>query len=506
MNFADLLTQESKWSITENGEECKNTTDNPLLDLFATIGALRSRSEDEIVKKFLLAYAYDPLLAVRCVFYARDIRGGLGERNTFRVLLNFMGSFIPKTVKYNLDEIPDKGRWDDLYSLIGTEVEDDMWDFVKAQLDVDMTMTTCKCPIVCISLLAKWLKKADSKSKNTKALGIYTAHKLGFSVYEYKRICNFLRKQIGIVECQMSANEWDKINYPSVPSRSMMNYRNAFRRHDEERFDQYINNVSEGKEKINSSTLFPYDIVYKVMNENIAGINVLEEQWKALPNYIDGEYNVLVMADVSRSMFPKAICSSIGLALYFAERNKGAYHNLFMTFSENPRIVYIPDFSKMKLYEKIKYIERSDWGNNTNLYKAFNRILEIALKGKDGNGKEKCPKEEMPKALIVISDMEIDAGCAKHDRKTTSQKVKEMFEEAGYDCPKLVYWNVQSRNDTFLADKDDANTLLVSGQSPSVFKQVMKSLDKTPEDMMKAVLNSERYAMINLGVRTRHYA
>lgn len=486
MNFADSLKDEVKWAMTENGEVCKTTTDNPLLDLFATIGALRSRSEDEIVNKFILAYNFDPLHTVRCVFYARDIRGGLGERNTFRILIHFMGNYCPSTLLKNFEFIKEMGRWDDFYSLIGTKVEDQMWEYISNQLNLDICNYEQNKPI---SLLAKWLKKADSTSGNTKRLGIYTAKRLYMPIYKYKRLSNKLRKHIGVVEQKMSSNEWCDIDYSKVPSKAMMNYRNAFCRHDQEGFTNFIGKVKSGENKINSSTLYPYEIIEKMLQPDQKEYEVLEEQWKALPNYIDGEFNVLVMADVSGSMSGRPLYSSIGLALYFAQRNIGKYHNLFMTFSENPQIVELADVS---FANQIRMINQSDWGLNTNLYKALEYILKIAIENN-------CKNHELPKALLVVTDMEIDSAVEidESDRCTSATRIRKRFEQYGYSCPKIVIWNVDSRHDTFLADKNDVNTLLVSGQSPSIFRQVMKCLDKTPEQMMIATLDSDRYKYID---------
>ena len=195
------------------------------------------------------------------------------------------------------------------------------------------------------------------------------------------------------------------------------------------------------------------------------------------------------MADVSGSMSGRPLYSSIGLALYFAQRNIGKYHNLFMTFGENPQIVELADVS---FANQIRMINQSDWGLNTNLYKALEYILKIAIENN-------CKNHELPKALLVVTDMEIDSAVEidESDRCTSATRIRKRFEQYGYSCPKIVIWNVDSRHDTFLADKNDVNTLLVSGQSPSIFRQVMKCLDKTPEQMMIATLDSDRYKYID---------
>lgn len=484
MNYANVLREEVKWTKTENGADCKNATDSALLDLFATIGSLRSRPEDEIIRLFELAYSENPLYAMKTLFYSRDIREGMGERRTFRTILPYLAKRYPESLVKNLGLIGEYGRYDDIYSLINTPVEGVMWKIVKEQLWQDKKNAQEEKPV---SLLAKWLKSADASSQNTRKLGIYTAKSLGMSVYDYKRLVKSLRKYIDVVERKMSAKQWNTINYPAVPSRAMMNYRNAFRTHDEERFVRYIEDVSIGKEKINSGTLYPYDIVEKILYKHEDN-KVLEAQWNNLPDYIGGECNALVMADVSGSMTGRPMATSIGLALYFAERNKGAYHNLFMTFSGTPEVVEV---NGNTLIDKIQFISRANWQMNTNLEAALFKILDIA---KESN----CSQDEIPKSLIVVSDMEIDACAGKGHREQFYDYVSRVYEENGYYIPNIVFWNVNSRNDVFLADKNRRGVQLVSGQSVNTFKNLINSIDKTPEEMMFQVLDSERYKPITI--------
>lgn len=484
MNFADIIKEESKWTKTENGADVKNTTESAMLDMFAVIGSMRSRSEDEIIQKFELAYQEDPLTAVRCVFYARDIRRGLGERRVFRVLLPYMAKKHPNTLEYNIKLIAEYGRFDDLYSLVDTPLETLMWSFVKEQLRSDQDAMEQNRPC---SLLAKWLKKADASSKNTRKLGIYTAQKLDMTVYNYKRLCNKLRKHIDIVEQRMSARQWQSIHYPSVPSRAMMNYRNAFSRHDEERFSEYLEEVQSGEKKINSSTLYPYDIVEKILYQHEDN-RVLEAQWENLPNYIDESINAIVMADVSGSMSGRPMAASIGLAMYFAERNQGIYHNLFMTFSGKPQFV---ELKGTTITQKIHFISKAEWGMNTDLEAALLKILELAVENN-------CSKEEMPKALIIISDMEIDTCTYQEKGEQFYDSVSKIYAEKGYQIPNIIFWNVNSRHDVFLADKNHKGVQLLSGQSASTFKNLIHCIDKSPMELMYEILNGERYQAITI--------
>lgn len=482
MSFADAMRNEGKFTRTENGAIALNTTSDARLDLFSTIGALREADKNRIETLFAEAYAQDKLFATKIAFYARDIRGGLGERKTFRTLIRYMAEHHPEALRPNLDLIGVFGRYDDMYSLIGTPLEDDMWAAMKKQFEEDLEHLRDGSAI---SLLAKWIKTADASSKETRKLGILTAQKLGYPVYNFKRIVRSMRKQIGVVESLMSAGKWDEIKYPEVPSRAMMIYRKAFMKHDEVRFNEFIGKVEKGETKINASTLFPYDIVEKFLYKGESS-KVLEAQWKALPDYVEEGSNVLIMADVSGSMMGRPMATSIGLAMYFAERNTGAYHNMFMTFSADPQIVLLKGET---LEQKIKNMSRAELYNNTDLKAAFVKVLDIAEKNH-------IPQEEMPKAIIVISDMEIDF-CGNRDW-SFYDKMAHKFAKAGYVIPNIIFWNVNSRHDVFHADHNRKGVQLASGQSVTVFKQILQNLGYNPVEAMENTINSERYDCITV--------
>jgi len=487
MNFARLLRTEAKWTRTENDAYALNTTSSAMLDMFGSLAAMRGRSDAELIQKFELAYLENPLAALRCLFYIRDVRGGQGERDIFRVILHHIAIRYPEIVGCNLPCIPHYGRWDDLYALIRTPVETDMWQFVGAQLKQDLENMKAGKPV---SLMAKWLKKANSTNTDTKMLGIYTAKKLGYSVYAYKRICSALRKHLDVTEVKMSARQWDTIDYSAVPSRTMMIYREAFSRQDPQRFAKYLKAVSQGETVIHSATLYPYDIVEKILYKNDRS-PVLNAQWEALPDYVQGNANFLVMADVSGSMYGRPMASSIALAAYFAQRNRGAYHNLFMTFSSTPQIV---ELQGRDIMDKVNFIRKADWGYSTNFEAAMQLVLDIAVENK-------CTQKDLPKALICITDMEFDRA-SRSDRTTYTRNIQKKFADEGYVAPTLVFWNVNSRNDVFHGDKRDQGVVMVSGQSASTFENLIRFMNGQkllgPIDFMYGVLNAERYQMIRL--------
>lgn len=490
MNFAEAAKQKGSFTRTENGAVALCTTGSKLLDLFGSVGSLRKEDETRITRLFADAYSEDALFATKIVFYARDIRGGLGERRTFRILLRYMAEYHPEVLRPNLDLVGVYGRYDDLYELIGTPLEDDMWAAMKKQFEEDLrNLNDDKA----ISLLAKWIKTADASSEKTRKLGILTAQKLGYPVYNFKRIVRTMRKKIGVIESLMSAGRWDEIEYSAVPSRAMMIYRNAFQKHDEDRYNAFINKAVNGEEKINSATLYPYDLIEKIWNMSCYGANkvkddkTVEAQWRQLPNYVEEGTNALVIADTSGSMYGRPMATSVGLAIYFAERNKGAYHNMWMSFSTNPHIHVLKGET---LAQKIGSIDMDDWDGNTDLKAAFNLVLNIAEKND-------VPPDEMPKSLIVISDMEIDY-CGNREW-TFYEKMSKKFHKAGYEIPNIIFWNVDSRQDVFHADSKRIGVQLCSGQSTSVFKQMMSCVGMTPMEAMAKVINSERYEPIKVG-------
>ena len=486
MNFAEAARAAATFTRTENGAIALGTTSDARLDLFSTIGSLRQADRARIERLFAEAYREDSLFATKIVFYGRDIRGGLGERNTFRILIRCMAEKHPEALIPNLDLIGVYGRFDDLYALIGTPLEDRMWAAMKAQFEEDVRNLR---EGHAISLLAKWIKTADASSGNTRKLGIMTAGRLGYPVYEFKRLVRSMRKRIGITESLMSAGRWDEISYSAVPSRAMMIYRNAFARHDGARYSAFVRKAMEGKVTIHSQTLYPYDIVEKVMRGcgTVAADPALEAQWKQLPDYVEKGTNALVIADTSGSMYGRPLATSVGLAVYFAERNTGAYHNMFMSFSATSRIQILKGET---LAQKISSIDMSDWMMNTDLEAAFRNVLKIAILNR-------VPAEEMPRALIVISDMEIDA-CGNREW-TFYEKMESLFRINGYTIPGIIFWNVNSRRDVFHADAKRRGVQLFSGQSASVFSTIMQSIDMTPVEAMEKVIGSGRYDAITIG-------
>lgn len=473
MSFMDDLEIETSTTLTENGGRALSTTGDKLLNLFAVLGALRTRPTD-VIDKFDAAFRENADLATKMAFYGRDVRGGLGERAVGRLMLRELTLLYPEVVVANLKNIVEFGRWDDLFVLFDTECEDAMIDFVSKQIMYDWKNMKSNQHV---SLLAKWMPSINASSKNTVALAHRFVKAFGIKPNKYRKTLSALRKYIDVTEVKMSANKWTDIDYKAVPSNAMSNYGSAFARHDYEGFNRYMDAVKSGDVKINASTLYPYNVIETLERSSR---DVAEAQWNALPNYVDGNNNFLIMADVSGSMSGRPMHTSVGLAIYFAERNHGAFANKFMTFTDIPQIVEVTDGT---LYEKYRSVTRHV-GYSTNLEAAFDAILSTAVR-------TKCPQAELPKALVIISDLEIDYW--NGGSLTFTEEMHKRFADAGYEMPKLVYWNVDSRKDTFLASKNDPNTILVSGQSASTFKNLIKGIDLSAYEIMVQTLDDPRY-------------
>jgi len=485
MDFKTAMQREANVKYTENGALAYSTTENALLDLFGTIGALRPRTEQDIEDKFAAAFNQDKLLATKMLFYAGNVRGGLGERRTFRICLKWLARNYPDIVKLNIGLIPYFNRWDSVFTLVGTPAEKEMWQVVNEQIVADLKGRIEGQPI---SLLAKWLPSINTSSDATRALAKKVIRNTNFgSQKEYRQALSMLRAHLRIVEKSMSSAAWDKILYAQVPSYAMKRYGSAFAKHDFERFNQYLADLKSGKTKVNASVLYPYDLVSAYMGYSDRNDSLVEEQWKALPNYVKDESSIIVMADVSESMSGRPMATSIGLAIYFAERNIGPFHGVYMTFTDKPHFISVNENATLR--EKVNQVRRTDVGYSTNLEAAFKYLLSTATY-------HNISPEQMPKAICVISDMEINPYFRDPRAFDFVAKMEQVFASNGYKLPTLIMWNVDARQDTFLSQSDKVK--LISGQSPSAFKTILESIEGTNWDTLLKALNDPMYDCVKI--------
>lgn len=505
---------DNRVQYTENGAVGYSTTGKKLLDLNFAVASLRSASEATIINKFTQAYFEDKIIALKWLFYVRDVREGLGERRLFRVVIEEFAKQEPKTIKELIKLVPEYGRWDDLWCLLETDLVDDVVSLVRKQLVEDCKNMSNKKSI---SLLGKWLPSLNVSSKQTKRYASILAKKMGVTARNYRKTLSKLRGYTDVVECKMSAKQWNEINYEAVPSRANLIYNNAFLRNDEDRRRAYLAALEKGEAKINAGTLFPHDIVHKYMTTGWgASIKAydaaLEGLWKALPDTVKGCGNTIVVADGSDSMTCNvggntgvtALEVANALAVYFAERSSGEFKDKYITFSENPQLV---DFSNATtLRDKLRIALSHNEVANTNIEAVFDLILSTAINNQ-------MSQEDMPANILIVSDMEFDscATCGMSYNRgwpayrtaptaTLFNTIEQKYRAAGYKLPRLVFWNVNSRTGTIPVKQNDLGVALVSGFSVNIVNMVMSNkLD--PYECLLDALNVERYQAVEDAVK-----
>lgn len=481
----EALKRESIRTCTENGGAAWSTTMSGCLDLFSTVGALRGASREEIQDRFLRAWAEDRDTAVKIAFFARDVRGGLGERYVFRTILKELARLSPETVAKNLGNIPEYGRWDDLLALFDTPCKGAAIAHIKAQLARDVE--AMECGEGNVSLMAKWLPSVNASSPDTLLSARILVKGLGMTEAAYRKTLSALRARIAILENNLRERDYT-FDYARQPSKAMLKYRQAFLRNDGERYRAFLEQVREGKAVLHTGTLYPYDVIAPALENKVMSQEerlALDTTWNALPDYAGGG-NALVVADGSGSMYweyvnPVPAAVALSLAIYFAQRNTGAFRNHFITFSHSPRLVEIKG---KNLYEQVKYCESFNECANTNLQAVFDLLLRTAVENH-------MSQADMPDTLYVISDMEFDEGTEYAD-VTAFEQARRAFAAEGYALPKVVFWNVASRNLHQPVTMNEQGAALVSGCTPRLFQMVTEG-KLSPYAYMLEVLDSPRY-------------
>lgn len=483
MKMLRLLKKESNTAYTANGAASNASTMSDCLDLFATAGALRNASDEEIVTRFVRAFAEDRDIAVKTLFFARDVRGGMGERRFFRVIMKYLASNYPETVRRNIANVAEYGRCDDILALMDTACEQEAVAYIKDTLDKDMEAVQAQGSV---SLMAKWLPSVNASSKETVRLARKIARGMGVSECEYRKKLVLLRSYIRIIENNLREKDYT-FDYSKQPSKAMFKYRKAFLNNDHDRYRAFLDRAKEEPSVLKTAALTPYDIVNSVLKDGTMSFGerkVLDTTWNSLENYVNSD-NTLVVVDGSGSMYggwgvcPAAVAQSLGI--YYAERNRGAFANHFITFSANPRLVEIKGND---IFEKVHYCMSFNEVANTNIGKTFDLILKTAVKNR-------LKQSDMPDRIIIVSDMEFDY-CANDSDMTNFEAAKAKFEKKGYKLPQLVFWNVNNFNRQQPVTMNEQGVVLVSGMSPQIFA-MLKDDKLDPYAFMMSVLNSARY-------------
>lgn len=448
---------------TENGMKALKTSSSKVLDLFGRAGSARGVNLSTL---FHQAFSENEDLTTRLLLWLRDIRGGAGERQQFRDLLQELEEVNPSLALKILPKIPELGRWDDLFAYKNKDNRRQAFDYIWSAL---MSGN---------ALCAKWMPRKGP-------VAVELTRHFNLSPRQYRKL---LVRLTQAVETQMCAQEWNKINFSHVPSVASSRYQKAFMRNAEQRYSQYIQDLKSGNSntKINASSIFPHDVVRSIYNGNA---QVADEQWKALPNYV-GSASILPVVDVSGSMGSfdyktgkvQPIEVAVALGLYLSEKNQSTFKDLFITFSNTPEAVQVRGTLQQRLHQMVK----SDWGMSTDLHRVFDLILEVAQKGR-------VSQESMPETVLILSDMQFNS-CVAYDHRAI-EMIEYKYLSAGYKVPQVVFWNLNGEYTNTPVKTSDTGVSLISGYSPSIIKAILSnSLEQfSPLNVMMETLKNERY-------------
>ena len=495
--FMNGLVNANNFTYTENGAITHKSTRSMLLDMFALGGAYRNRSDADVILLFKNAYEENPVYALKCLFYLRDVRGGQGERRFFRVAMKWLATHDTDAAHRNIKNVAEYGRWDDLYIFVDTPLEADAFDFMKHQLALDVQ---CKTP----SLLAKWLKSENTSSAESRRLANKTREYLGWSHKQYRKTLSVLRERINVLERLMSAGKWDEIEFDKIPSRAGFIYKNAFARRDiiKAKYEAFAKNTET---KVNAEVLNPVDIAEKIFSgwkaPSATDRLMYDKYWANLKDYYNGrEENGIAIVDVSGSMSGQPMNAAVSMGAYIAERGKGPFKDHFITFSNNPALV---KFEGVDIYDKFRRARNADWGGSTNIEATFDMLLDVAVKNK-------VPASDMPKTLYIFSDMEFNGAMSYGPRNTNrwgtsttirggAQGVTTLLEDIalkwknyGYELPRVIFWNLDARQDNIPALNGRFG--YVSGFSMSMVETILSGKDGY--SLMMDKLNTERYKAV----------
>ena len=461
---------------TENGMLARKSTSSACVDLFYKIGAMRGK---DIVPSFTAAYVENADLACRIALWARDVRQGAGERQIFKNIMAYLDKNGHTDHAYALmNKVPELGRWDDLLiELQSQELRNHSFNMITDAIRNNN------------GLCAKWMPRKGSTA-------VALRNHMGMSPKSYRKT---LVNLTNVVETHMCAKDWNGINFNHVPSLAASRYKKAFNRNSTSYKEYVAKLVSTDPKvreevKINAGAVYPYDVLkgkinhYISNNYNKTELDAIRAQWDALPNFMNGQ-NVLPLVDVSGSMTATVggnknltcLDVSVSLGLYCADKNNGPFKDMFLTFSSSPELLTL----KGNIIQKIDQMVKSNWQMNTNLHSAIKKILDVAVDGK-------VTAEDMPKMLLIMSDMQFDQ-CSRYD-DSAMQMIRRKYEDAGYQMPAIVFWNLRA-TDNVPVKHNDKGVVLVSGFSPSILKTVLEGdfENFTPEAMMMKTIMQERY-------------
>ena len=510
--FQQTLNRVNNFQQTENGATGYSTSGQNLVDLNFVVPSRHKNVSPVELEKFVQALNEDTVLAVKWLFYLRDVREGLGERDSFIKLFKTLWLADPVSAGKVVKLIPEYGRWKDVIDILA-EVPDDnnltetIYLLIENQLREDcVNLTEDKS----VSLLAKWLPSINASGKSRK-IAKRICNKLGLTFESYRKVLSSLRKYLDVTEVKTCGSKWNEIDYNKVSSNANARYLKSFMKHDSERRQKYLDALSSPVASgavMHASNLYPHEVYakYSEAYRRHYGVKVNEDQgvealWANLKN-IDTVGNTMVVVDGSDSMVTNIRGSKImaidvarSLGVFFSERCIGEFKDKVIEFSARPRYIDLTDCKS--LADKYNTLNRYDDCSNTNLEKVFDLLLKTAI---DCN----LPQSELPQRILIVSDMEFDDATMIYgdhnfimtQYQTLFESIKKKWSYYGYTMPNIVFWNVNSRTNTIPVTANECGVTLVSGYSVNNVKMVLSG-DVNPWTALKSVLESDRYNAID---------
>ena len=509
--FQQTLNRVNNFQQTENGATGYSTSGQNLVDLNFVVPSNHKNVSSTELEKFVQALNEDTVLAVKWLFYLRDVREGLGERDSFIKLFKTLWLTDPVSSVKVVKLIPEYGRWKDVIDILAEFPSDNnltetIYLLIKNQLKEDcVNFIEDKS----VSLLAKWLPSINASGKSRK-LAKRICNKLALTFENYRKVLSSLRKYLDVTEVKTCGGKWNEIDYNKVSSNANARYLNSFMRHDPERRQRYLDALSSPVASgavMHASNLYPHEVYakYSEADRGHYDVKVNEDQgvealWANLKN-IDTVGNTMVVVDNSGSMTLRIKGSKImaidvarSLGVFFSERCIGEFKDKVIEFSAKPRYIDLTDCKS--LADKYNTLNKYDDCSNTNLEKVFDLLLKTAL---DCN----LPQSELPQRILIVSDMEFDDATIIYgdhnfimtQYQTLFESIKKKWSYYGYTMPNIVFWNINSRTNTIPVTANECGVTLVSGYSVNNVKMVLSG-DVNPWTALKSVLESDRYNAI----------
>lgn len=514
-----MITENDLETLTENSDKAFATTGDLSLDFFTRI--TRNAAVEDYIDCFVKAWNEDRRTIVKILFNLRDIRGGKGEKLIPAAIMVYLKYKIPNpTYEAILRCMVEHGCWKDLLRIYeiecrtivalsksrsnGTRRTTSEYFpellFIADQLKADLLALTDN-EKAGISLCAKWAPSEKTHYDKHPMFAVTKIRNLmKLKPKEYRIMLTKLRAHLNLLETLMSTQRYDEIDFSKLPSVAHMKMKEAFQRDTNsdgvesesrkklhESYSEYLAKLKKGEVKVNVKGIQPHELVSNYLGSSGILLDVeiddlAEAQWEALKQRTleSGAFrDVTAIVDTSGSMNGQPLQVAISLGILVAECTKGPFHGQVITFSSNPRWHRL---TGSNLKEKVHSMKYNDWGQSTNLRAVFDMILKNACDAE-------LAASEMVKTLFIFTDMQFNQCDNGKNWESTFEYAKRCYEEAGYELPRIICWNLRtSASKTLPCEQNEKGFAMLSGFSAELLKCVLTAQDITPYGMMLHVL------------------